>query len=64
MTSAMTCPRCGADMNHQAEKLVEPTSREEAEASRAVGGIVVAVFACPNCGWIASERADRDRDES
>ena len=26
----MTCPRCGAEMNHQADKLVDPTTREEA----------------------------------
>jgi hypothetical protein len=43
-------------MNHQADKLVEPTSREEAEASARLGGLLVAVFACPSCGWIASVR--------
>jgi predicted RNA-binding Zn-ribbon protein involved in translation (DUF1610 family) len=51
----MACPRCGAAMNHQADKLREPTTREEAETSR-LGGIVIAVFACPNCGWIAAGR--------
>jgi predicted RNA-binding Zn-ribbon protein involved in translation (DUF1610 family) len=64
MSLTMSCPKCGAPMNHQADKLVEPTSREETESSRALGGIVVAVFACPNCGWIASQRTDRDRAES
>jgi predicted RNA-binding Zn-ribbon protein involved in translation (DUF1610 family) len=45
-------------MNHQADKLREPTSREEAQSTR-LGGVVIAVFACPNCGWIASKpRAD------
>jgi predicted RNA-binding Zn-ribbon protein involved in translation (DUF1610 family) len=53
----MTCPKCGAEMNHQADKLREPTTREAAETSR-LGGIVIAVFACPNCGWIASKRRD------
>ena len=43
-------------MNHQANKLVEPTTREEAESSGALGGILVAVFACPSCGFIASRR--------
>jgi len=33
-------------MNFEAEKLRDPTTREEAESSR-LGGIVVAVFACP-----------------
>ena len=52
----MTCPKCGGAMNHQATKLVEPTSREEAEASAALGGVLVVVFACPRCGWIDSRR--------
>jgi NMD protein affecting ribosome stability and mRNA decay len=62
MTEAMTCPRCGAPMNHQANKLVEPTSREEAESVRALGGILVAVFACPSCGYVASRREDEPHD--
>jgi predicted RNA-binding Zn-ribbon protein involved in translation (DUF1610 family) len=60
MSETMRCPRCGAEMNHQARKLVEPLTREEAEASVAVGGIVLAVFACPNCGYVASRRDDTD----
>jgi hypothetical protein len=43
-------------MNHQADKLVEPTSAEEAEASTVLGGVLLAVFACPRCGWIEAER--------
>jgi len=39
-------------MNHQANKLREPTTRGEAETSPA--GVVIVVFACPSCGWIAS----------
>jgi predicted RNA-binding Zn-ribbon protein involved in translation (DUF1610 family) len=54
------CPKCGTTMNHQADKLREPTSREEFESAR-FGGVLIAVFACPNCGWIASElRPDDD----
>jgi predicted RNA-binding Zn-ribbon protein involved in translation (DUF1610 family) len=60
MTETMRCPRCGAPMNHQANKLVEPVTREEAEASRALGGILVLVFACPNCGYVASRRDGHD----
>jgi hypothetical protein len=55
----MNCARCGAEMNHQADKLREPTSRAEAESSR-LRGVVIAVFACPNCGWIASRPRDDD----
>jgi uncharacterized C2H2 Zn-finger protein len=60
MTETMRCPRCGAPMNHQANKLVEPVTHEEAGASRELGGILVLVFACPNCGYIASQRDERD----
>jgi predicted RNA-binding Zn-ribbon protein involved in translation (DUF1610 family) len=56
MTPTMICPKCGAEMNHQATRLVEPRTREEAEASLTIGGILVAVFACPRCGWIDSRR--------
>ena len=58
MKYELTCPRCGAAMNHEAEKLREPTTPEEARDGRALGGILIAVFACPNCGWIAARRED------
>ena len=54
MKPELTCPRCGTTMNHQADKLREPTNREEAESTR-LGGVLIAVFACPSCGWIASQ---------
>jgi predicted RNA-binding Zn-ribbon protein involved in translation (DUF1610 family) len=57
-----TCPKCGAEMNHQADKLVDPSSREEAEASVAVRGVIVAVFACPRCGWIVGVRVPAEGD--
>jgi len=60
MSETMRCPRCGSEMNHQANKLVEPRTREEAEESRTVGGIVIAVFACPHCGYVASRGDDSD----
>lgn len=54
---AMTCPKCGAQMNHQAEKLVQPvTAAEEAALSTGVDGVLLLVFACPACGWIESRR--------
>jgi len=53
----MTCPRCGAQMNHQAEKLVQPvTADEAAAASTALDGVLELVFACPACGLIDSRR--------
>ena len=56
--SAMTCPKCGATMNHQADKLVYPVTREEeAAVTAALDGVIEEIFACPNCGRIESRRA-------
>jgi hypothetical protein len=44
-------------MNHQADKLVQPVSKEEAAAATpALDGVIVVVFACPSCGWIEARR--------
>ena len=54
----MTCPKCGAEMNHQAAKLVHPvTDAETAQMTAAFDGVIEDVFACPECGWIDSRRA-------
>jgi len=53
----MTCPKCGTEMNHQADKLVYPVTKEEAASmTAALDGVIEEVFACPNCGWIESRR--------
>ena len=58
MATSMKCPRCGAEMNHQADKLVHPVTQEEAaRITPALDGIIEQVFACPNCGRIESRRA-------
>ena len=58
----MTCPRCGEQMNHQAQKLVDPVTAEDAAAmTTAHDGVLLVVFACPGCGWIDSRR---ETDES
>ena len=37
----MICPKCGAEMNHHADKLVYPTSAQEAEKmALALGGVI------------------------
>jgi uncharacterized C2H2 Zn-finger protein len=51
----MRCPRCGGEMNHHADKLVEPPGEEE-EVDPTFGGHVEAVFACPRCGRVESRR--------
>ena len=54
---AMTCPKCGTPMNHQASKLVQPVGDEDAAAQpAALDGVLLLVFACPGCGWIESRR--------
>ena len=55
--TAMTCPKCGTTMNHQADKLVYPVTRaEEAAVTPAFDGVVLEVFACPACGRIEARR--------
>lgn len=47
----MTCPRCGAEMNHHADKVVVPvTAQEYAHADEALGGVVKQAHHCPACG--------------
>ena len=54
---SMKCPQCGIEMNHQADKLVHPVTREEAASmTPALDGVIEAVFACRGCGWIDSRR--------
>ena len=53
----MRCPECGTEMNHHADKLVEPTDRaDEAVIDPALGGIVEEVHTCPACGTEAARR--------
>jgi predicted RNA-binding Zn-ribbon protein involved in translation (DUF1610 family) len=51
-------------MNLHAEKLVQPQTPEEAASVGArMDGVLEIVFACPQCGWIASRRETGDRSE-
>jgi RNase P subunit RPR2 len=56
----VTCPKCGTVMNHQAEKLVQAVTAEEAASAESsnLDGMLVLVYACPGCGWIESRRDD------
>jgi ribosomal protein S27AE len=54
----MICPRCGATMNHHAEKLVAPPTADDlARNDPVLGGVVEELHACPGCGAVASRRA-------
>jgi len=58
----MICPRCGAEMNHHADKLVHPTGPADAACMDTVmGGIVDEAHTCPACGTNASRRASGGR---
>jgi predicted RNA-binding Zn-ribbon protein involved in translation (DUF1610 family) len=50
-STPMTCPRCGATMNHHAEKPLP--GAPDATAT----GAVEALYACPACGASASRRS-------
>ena len=53
----LRCPRCGAEMNRHAEKLVY--SDNAADARRIdpmLGGLIEETHACPACGNVESRR--------
>ena len=64
-SDAMACPKCGSEMNQQAQKLVHPVTREEtAKMTPAFDGVILVVFACPGCGWIDSRRQGSSSEPS
>ena len=49
----MQCPKCGEEMNHHADKLVEPADDSERERiDPALGGVVQEAHACAGCGHV------------
>ena len=51
------CPKCGAEMNRHAEKLVHPeTAAEARRVDPALGGLLEETHACPQCGSIEARR--------
>ena len=62
MAERMRCPKCGAEMNHHADKLVYPVDREEAaQMDPALGGVVQQTHGCPACGNVEFRIAPRAR---
>jgi len=54
----MICPRCGAEMNHHADKLVYSVTAEDAKKIDAMlGGVIQETHYCPGCGGVESRRA-------
>jgi ribosomal protein L37AE/L43A len=60
MTTAnrkMLCKDCGMEMNHHADKLVEPISTAEVRRTdKALGGLIEEMHECPSCGKADSRR--------
>jgi ribosomal protein S27AE len=55
----MICPKCGAEMNHHADKLVDPVRPDDMKyVNPALGGIVEEMHYCPGCGAVASRHAE------
>jgi hypothetical protein len=49
--SPMICTKCGATMNHHADKLVDPRTSEQAlRLDASLGGMVQEMHTCPGCG--------------
>ena len=58
-TSAkMTCPNCGAEMNHHCDKVVYAADSERtARPDENLGGFLEEFHSCPKCGSAASRHA-------
>jgi hypothetical protein len=54
----LKCPKCGAEMNHHADKLVAPTDGVEPSGIDLVlGGVIQETHACPACANVEFRRA-------
>ena len=54
----MRCPKCGAEMNRHAEKLVFAGGPGEASgADEALGGVIEETYGCPACGHVEARRS-------
>jgi hypothetical protein len=58
----MRCPKCGANMNHHADKVVYPVDAEQANhVDPALDGVVHEAHGCPGCGNVEFRRASPAR---
>ena len=57
----MRCPKCGAEMNHHADKVDYSAGLDRTAASGSddlgLGGVLQEVHTCPNCGNVELRRA-------
>jgi predicted RNA-binding Zn-ribbon protein involved in translation (DUF1610 family) len=60
-TMKMRCPKCGADMNHHANKIDYSVGHDDPRSIDPVfNGVLQEVHQCPSCGNVELRRA---RDE-
>jgi len=58
-TRRMMCPKCSTEMNHHADKLVDPVKADDQRYLYSVlGGIIEEMHYCPRCGAVESRRAE------
>jgi ribosomal protein S27AE len=56
-TARLRCPKCGAQMNRHAEKLVYADNASDAQrADPFLGGLLEETHACPRCGNVEARR--------
>ena len=56
-STKLRCPKCGAEMNRHAEKLVYcDSSRDAGRIDPELGGLIEETHACPRCGNVESRR--------
>ena len=54
----MICPKCGDEMNHHADKLIDPVKPGDAkQVDPRLGGVLEETHCCPGCGAVESRRA-------
>ena len=57
--SKMICLKCGAEMNHHADKLVDPVTPEDwKHFNYTLGGMIEEMHCCPGCGAVASRKEE------
>jgi ribosomal protein S27AE len=57
--STMICSKCGNEMNHHADKLIDPVKPDDRRhVDAALGGVVEEIHCCPGCGAAASRRTE------
>ena len=54
----LICAKCGAEMNHHADKLIYDEKRSTATNDPSLGGAIEETHSCPGCGAVASRSAE------